>query len=592
MKKVYSLLFGGLLLLAAQDTFAQSQRMVLIEKGSNASCGPCAAQNPGFHSMLNTVDDKHIAISYQWYFPGYDPMNEHNPVEANARFNTYYGQNGVPTAMIDGTVPTNAYPGFNGGYAGSPAGFSASMINNRYEVASPFDISIDYTVTPSTVTAEVTVTASQNVTANQLKLRIAVIERVISFDSPPGTNGEETFYNVMKKFLPGTSGLNLPSSWTAGQSETFTQSWTHQNVYDFSQLAVVAFVQNDTNKEVLQAARADDAVLESTATNAATIFNLNAPADICGGSNTISPTVTLRNTGNANLTSAEIVTSINGVESTYNWTGDLELMSEDEVTVDPITFDAVPGVNTLTIEVQNTNNNLNEETNASVNGELASAPDGGPGVLVTIVTDNYGNETYWKIMDENGVKVAEGGNPNVENNYGTGNFPPPVGSGTYSNGTTYNIEVELDETGCYTFEIGDYFGDGMCCQYGQGSYTVRNLLTNAILFQGGDFAGVETGKFERTVTSISEQTLNSNLLIFPNPVVNDARVELMLNESAQVEIEVYDLTGKSVYAENLGTQPAGELVTFIPFQNVNNGMYLVNLRVDGVSITRKLTVNK
>lgn len=593
MKKVYSFLAVAAILALSTTAIAQTQRMVLIEKGSNASCGPCAAQNPGFHSMLNTVDDKHVAISYQWYFPGFDPMNQHNPTEANARFSTYYGNNGVPTAMIDGVVPTNAYPGFNGGYEGSPAGFSAQMINDRYAVPSPFQIDIDYSITPSSITAEVTVTATQSVSGNNLKLRIAAIERVIEFASAPGTNGETVFYNVMKKFMPNTNGLNLQNSWVAGDSQTFTQSWTHQNIYSFDQLSVVAFVQNDANKEVMQAARADDAALESSMTHAAIVYNLNAPADVCVGSNTITPQVTLRNTGNQNLTSADIVANVGGTQATYNWTGNLALMSEATITLDPITFDAVDGTNTLEVEVQNPNNNSNEEGTSSVSANLSAAPDAGIGVLVTIVTDNYGDETYWRILNDDGVKVAEGGNPNVENNYGTGNFPPPAGTGTYANNQTYNIEVELDANGCYTFEIFDYFGDGVCCAYGQGSYTVRNLTTNAILIQGGDFGAMESGKFARTgSSSVSEYDLNKNLLVYPNPVVNDLRVELNMIEHARVMIDVYDLTGKIVHSQDFGMQPAGEFVTTMQFGNLSSGMYLLNLRVDDTSITRKLTVNR
>src|SRR5690554_5071801 len=191
MKRLYFLLTLSFITVWGQNIHAQSQRKVLIEKGTNASCGPCAAQNPGFHSMLNTVDDKHVAIHYQWYFPGYDPMNEHNPTEANTRFANYYGNNGVPTAMIDGVIPNGSYPGFNGSaYDGAPAGYSASMINNRYAVSSPFEIDITYSVTPSTITADVTVTCTEAINASNLRLRIVVVERVISFDSPPGTNGE------------------------------------------------------------------------------------------------------------------------------------------------------------------------------------------------------------------------------------------------------------------------------------------------------------------------------------------------------------------------------------------------------------------
>lgn len=594
MKKVYSILFIALLAWSVQDTIAQSQRMVLIEKGSNASCAPCAAQNPGFHSMLNTVDDKYVGISYQWYFPGYDPMNEHNPTEANARFATYYGNNGVPTAMIDGVVPDGTYPGFNGSaYDGAPAGYSAQMINNRYEETSPFDIDITYSVTPSTISAEVTVTCTEAITANNLRLRIAVIEEVIDFSSPPGSNGESTFYNVMKKFMPSTAGLSLQNAWMPGDSQTFSQSWAHQNIYDFNEVAIVAFVQNDTGKEVLQAARANEAVFESNLSNAATLLNMNVPAEICSGTNTLSPQFTLRNTGNANLTSCDIVAEINGEEFVQSWTGDLPLMGEDVVTMDAISFEAQTGTNTLTVSITNTNNAMNEEEVSSVDAAMEGAADGGTAVLVTIVTDNYGDETYWRIMDEGGNKIAEGGNPNVENNYGTGNFPPPSGAGTYGNGQTNNHEVELPSDGCYTFEIFDYFGDGLCCQYGNGSYTVRNLETNAIIIQGNDFLDMTDGKFEgSSATSIADILLEGSLNIYPNPVINEAVLEIALTESSELTIDLFDLTGKKVFSQSYGTQPAGEFVTRLQFNDVSNGMYLLNLRAGEHAVTRKLSVNK
>src|SRR5690606_3948614 len=114
----------------------------------------------------------------------------------------------------------------------------------------------------------------------------------------------------------------------------------------------------------------------------------------------------------------------------------------------------------------------------SVSGTLYAAPNVGGGVKVEIKTDNYGNETYWRILNSDGVKVAEGGNDIVENNYGTGNVPPTSGPDTYSPNTIYNIEVNLDASDCYTFEIFDYYGDGMCCQYGNGYFKIRNLETN------------------------------------------------------------------------------------------------------------------
>jgi hypothetical protein len=44
--------------------FGQTQRLVLIEEATNASCGPCASQNPAFDALLNQNRDKLTAIKY------------------------------------------------------------------------------------------------------------------------------------------------------------------------------------------------------------------------------------------------------------------------------------------------------------------------------------------------------------------------------------------------------------------------------------------------------------------------------------------------------------------------------------------------
>ncbi|MEO0876020.1 MAG: hypothetical protein AAFY48_15595, partial [Bacteroidota bacterium] len=92
-----------LLALACAPIFlmAQAQRIALVEHFTNASCGPCAVQNPDFNALLRANPDKVISIKYQAAFPGFDPMNQQNPSEVQTRAN-FYGLSGVPTAWLDG----------------------------------------------------------------------------------------------------------------------------------------------------------------------------------------------------------------------------------------------------------------------------------------------------------------------------------------------------------------------------------------------------------------------------------------------------------------------------------------------------------
>ena len=52
MKKTFTLLS---MMLAGSLAFAQSQRLVLVEAFSQASCGPCAAQNPALNAALTAA---------------------------------------------------------------------------------------------------------------------------------------------------------------------------------------------------------------------------------------------------------------------------------------------------------------------------------------------------------------------------------------------------------------------------------------------------------------------------------------------------------------------------------------------------------
>ena len=98
---------------------------------------------------------------------------------------------------------------------------------------------------------------------------------------------------------------------------------------------------------------------------------------------------------------------------------------------------------------------------------------GGVEITFTILTDNYPGETTWSIADANGSVVMTGG---------------PYSSSA----TTYSSTVCVDN-GCYDLTINDSFGDGICCAYGTGNYTITSQ--GETLASGGEFASTETVNF-------------------------------------------------------------------------------------------------
>ena len=98
---------------------------------------------------------------------------------------------------------------------------------------------------------------------------------------------------------------------------------------------------------------------------------------------------------------------------------------------------------------------------------------GGEGLTVTILTDNYPGETTWSLTDVSGTVVASGG--------------------PYATQAVEEVTQVCVAPGCYTFTINDSFGDGICCAYGTGLYTVSSQGT--VLATGGEFTNTESAEF-------------------------------------------------------------------------------------------------
>lgn len=249
MKKVF--LSAALLCTAAIGTSIAQQRLVLVEHFTQASCGPCASQNPALNAILDANTDKVVAIKYQTSWPGVDPMNAANPTEVAARVN-YYGVNAVPNSVMDGNF-----------YNGAPSGVTATRINQRYNAPSPINLQVKYyfvensSAISDSMLVVAKIAALQPLASGHV-LHLAAIEREIQFITAPGSNGEKKFESVMKKMLPNASGTPLPAM-NIGDSIVVSHKFAllrdnGTNVYyDLGQAAVVGFVQNVSTKSVLQA---------------------------------------------------------------------------------------------------------------------------------------------------------------------------------------------------------------------------------------------------------------------------------------------------------------------------------------------------
>jgi hypothetical protein len=234
--------------LLAYSANAQQQRVVLLEQFSNSGCPPCAVSTPPVLNHVEANPATTIAITYHTSFPYRDSMYFENPVDANAR-TSYYSVGGVPFSILDG--------GYYRGGTGSLVNQVATQFGNRQPAAPGYTIEIlNATLVNGIFAAQVRFTSlsAANATAPQTA-HLVVIEQTVlksSYLASPGANSETEYKYVMRKMLPTAAGTALVNRGVGG-SDIVDVQWPIRSIKSLAQVRLVAFVQNETNKNVGQA---------------------------------------------------------------------------------------------------------------------------------------------------------------------------------------------------------------------------------------------------------------------------------------------------------------------------------------------------
>jgi hypothetical protein len=369
--------------LCVSTSYSQSQRLVMLEEFTSATCGPCVSKNTQFHTWELQNPDKFTSIYYHVNWPAAgDPMNLANPGEVATRVSYYMSSSNmyVPYSVLDGNY-----------YNGSAAGWNMTNINNRYAVPSPFEVQLMHSVSAAqdTVFSTVLVKCTQDVAAS-MTVHNVIIEKWIHFNSAPcaSSNGERDFYNVMKKMIPGSAGTNLPPSMLAGDYVLIEGTWKVGTVYDFTQIASVGFVQDKGTKEIYQTARSTTGpIILPYNTDVQTLEVVNMLPKTC--KNKIAPAVKIRNNGNNPITSMTIKYKINnGTLSSFTWNGTLASLQKTVVTLPEYIFNLLDQ-NTLTVYTVSPNNAADQyPKNDTLQFNFTTSPVSTSQVKVALRTDN------------------------------------------------------------------------------------------------------------------------------------------------------------------------------------------------------------
>ncbi len=211
---------------------------------------------------------------------------------------------------------------------------------------------------------------------------------------------------------------------------------------------------NDTiNREVLKLHNVNGTIrVDDIATNCEEVVN---------GS------LTLQNLGGEIIDSATIAVFVNEVVvDTVYYTGSLAY--NQQVKVDFTSTENLEiGINALHFELLTVNgapDEVSEDNTANTAYELLPLD-----AFVTLVfeTDDYPQESQWFVVLNDSAIVAQG---------------------TFTEAAFTHFErICLPLENCYTLIVTDAFGDGICCDFGEGSFALLNNQGDTLIFNQGVF---------------------------------------------------------------------------------------------------------
>lgn len=642
-------------LLAQCLSFGQAQRRVMVESFTQASCVPCAAQNPGFNQLLFNNWDKVILLKYQTSWPGTDPMNDQNPEQVRTRVD-YYGVSGVPNVRIDGSL--------NAGTSGS---VTISQINGAYDDPTPLEMELTHVLSRGLdsiyISGVVRNVSDEEFNAANTVLHCAVIEEQISFEEPPGSTNEKDFFNVMRRMVPNANGAPMDNL-AAGDSLVFEYAVPlPKYIYGYDQLGVAAFVQTNGSRRIHQAAYSEAQGIADEYPDLAISLGIDAPDNLCEYA--LQPSINIKNEEETVVTFFDVTLFLNGEEAAaQSWTGTLN--EGDALSIDMGELSINPGRNDLYFEVTNINdgladyNRFNQLEDTRVFYTLQETPVGDDISEAFETTANLATPANTLIIRDAELEFGV-----VNRNYLVGlgaTVPAQVGAYANSGKSIMTDFFNWDEVGDKAYLIFEKIGltesentilsfDHAYAQYPFSSFDTQDRLSIEVSADCGDNwvmvynkagASLSTrspasspffpsssqwasdtldlsafdGAAELTVRFTATSDYGNNLFVdniqvqelvitgvdepgplagkvfaYPNPASEFVNVDFQLVESSRLDISVFDASGRRA-GQLAGGEQFPAGAHQLRWEPQHSGLYLIRVSSENGTVSKRVSVIK
>ncbi len=273
------------------------------------------------------------------------------------------------------------------------------------------------------------------------------------------------------------------------------------------------------------------------------------------------PIVVLKNFSSDTLFVTTIKYSVNGGIPEYQvWNGALAQYQTDIINLSGIAASGTSHTFSASTINPNNSTDINSQNDEQI---IAFSSQYGNKINLKLVTDNYGHETSWELYDDNFSLI------DMED--------------FLSSNTLYQKNYCLED-GCYTFVISDAYGDGFCCNYGNGFFTIKKEIDNSILASSSPFTFSDTSHF--CISALSFSQINENeIKLFPIPTKGIFYMNYrQYSKNISNYAEIFNSLGQLVLKKELNQ------TTKFDLSNQKNGVYYLNIITKNSRITKKIII--